>query len=99
VAAEFEAPATLLDPPASQAQRESGPNRMPYSFLALVAAVSLGAVYVFVTDASLWSKLLITGLVLLSLFGFPHLPLLRVLLQVGLSIFLIFCFKVSYELF
>ena len=53
----------------------------------------------FVTDASVWSKLLIIGLVVLSLFGFPHWPLLRVLFQVGLSIFLIFYFKVSYELF
>ena len=61
-----------------------------------MAAISLGAVYAFVTDASWWSKLLITGLVLLSVFGFAHLPVLRVLLQVGLSIFLIFYFKVRY---
>lgn len=72
---------------------------MPYGLIPLVAAVSLGTGYVFVTDASLWSKLLIIGLVLLSLFGFAHLPILRVLLQVGLSIFLIFYFKISYELF
>jgi hypothetical protein len=72
---------------------------MPYGLIPLVAAVSLGAGYVFVTDATVWSKLLIIGLVLLSLFGFAHLPILRVLLQVGLSIFLIFYFKVYYEWF
>ena len=81
------------------ARSQAARNCMPYGLIPLVAAVSLGAVYVFVTDASLWSKLLITGLVLLSMFGFDHLPVLRVLLQAGLSIFLIFYFKVRYELF
>ena len=72
---------------------------MPYGLIPLIAAISLAVVYVCVADASLWSKLLIIGLVVLSFFGFAHLPILRVLLQVGLSIFLIFYFKVRYELF
>ncbi len=70
---------------------------MPYGLIALIAVASLGAVYVCVTDASWWSKLLITGLVLLSVFGLAHLPLVRLLLQVGVDIFLIFYFKVRYD--
>jgi hypothetical protein len=72
---------------------------MPYGLIALVAAVGLAAAYVLVTDAPWWSKVLILGLVLLSLFAFSQLPLCRLLLQVGLSLFLIFYFKVRYGLF
>ncbi len=70
---------------------------MPYGLIALVATISLAIVYVCVTDASWWSKLLIAALAFLSVFGFPYFPILRLLLQVGLSVFLIFYFKVRYE--
>lgn len=74
-------------------------HAMPYGLIALVAVISLGAVYICVSDASWWSKLLVAVLVFLSVFGFSHLPLARLLLQVGLSVFLIIYFKVRYEVF
>jgi hypothetical protein len=70
---------------------------MPYGLIALVAVVSLGAVYICITDASWWSKVLVAALVFLSVFGFPHLPVARLLLQVGISVFLIFYFKTRYD--
>jgi len=72
---------------------------LPYGLIAFVAVVALGVVYVVVTDASGWSKLLITGLVLLSLFGFHHSPVIKLLLDVGVGVFLICYFKVRYEVF
>jgi len=39
---------------------------MPYGFIVLVATIALAVVYVFVSEASLWSKGLVTGLLLLS---------------------------------
>ena len=89
-----------LDQVKSPAQGRNLPLKcMPYGLIALVAVVVLGVLYVCLTDASLWSKLLITGLVLLSLFGFHHLPFIKLLLQVGLGLFLILYFKVRYEVF
>ena len=89
-----------VDPVMPQAHPSSGcSNRMPYGLIAIAALIGLSAAYVFVTDASWWSKLLIAALVFLSVFGFPPLPILRLLLQVGVSLFLIFYFKVRYEIF
>jgi hypothetical protein len=72
---------------------------MPYGIFALVTVVVLGVLYVALTDASLWSKLLIAGLVLLSVFGLGHFPVVRVLLLVGIGVFLILYFKARYEVF
>jgi hypothetical protein len=72
---------------------------MPYGFIALVAVVVLGVLYVVLTDASVWSKFLIAGLVILSIFGFHHVPIIRLLLQVGIGAFLILYFKARYEVF
>jgi hypothetical protein len=56
---------------------------MPYGFIALIASIALTSVYVFVTEASSWSKALVTGLLVVSLiwrYGFY--------LQVALGTFL-----------
>ena len=37
---------------------------MPYALIVLVASIALTVVYVFVTDASYWSKALVTALLL-----------------------------------
>ncbi len=39
---------------------------MPYGLIVLVVTIALAGVYVFGTDASLWSKALVTGLLFLS---------------------------------
>jgi hypothetical protein len=56
---------------------------MPYALIVLVASIALTVVYVFVTDASYWSKALVTALMLVSFawrYGFY--------LRVGLGVFL-----------
>jgi hypothetical protein len=56
---------------------------MPYGLIVLVASIALTGVYVFVTEASYWSKALVVGLLLVSLvwrYG--------MFLQVALGIFL-----------
>jgi hypothetical protein len=72
---------------------------MPYGVIALIVVLVLSVLYIALTDASLWSKFLIAGLVLLSLFDFSHIPILRLPLQVGLGVFLILYFKARYEVF
>lgn len=56
---------------------------MPYGSIVLIASIALTGVYVFVTEASHWSKAVVTGLLLVSLvwrYG--------MFLQVALGIFL-----------
>jgi hypothetical protein len=56
---------------------------MPYGFIPLIASIALTGVYVFVTEASFWSKALVAGLLVVSLawrYG--------LFLQVALSVFL-----------
>ena len=59
---------------------------MPYGLVVLVAALALVAVYVFATEASLWSKALVAGLLLVS-FGWRYGMFLRVGLGVFLSLY------------
>jgi hypothetical protein len=59
------------------------PIHMPYALIVLVASIALTVVYVFVTDASYWSKALVTALLLVSFtwrYGFY--------LRAGLGVFL-----------
>jgi hypothetical protein len=56
---------------------------MPYGLIALVASIALTGVYVFATEASVWSKALVGGLLLGSLVWRYGL-----FLQVGLGIYL-----------
>ena len=42
------------------------PILMPYGLIVLVASIALTVVYVFVTDASYWSKALAAALLLVS---------------------------------
>lgn len=56
---------------------------MPYGFIALIASIALTSVYIFVSEASFWSKALVAGLLAVSLvwrYG--------MFLQVALSIIL-----------
>jgi len=56
---------------------------MPYGLIVFLASVALAAVYVFVTEASIWSKALVAGLLVLS-FVWRY----GMYLQVALGIFL-----------
>ncbi len=58
-------------------------TRMPYGLIVLVASIALTGVYVFVTEASYWSKALVMGLLLVS-FVWRY----GMFLQVALGIFL-----------
>ena len=60
---------------------------MPYGFIVLVASIALTGVYVFVTEASFWSKGLVAGLLVVSLLWRYGL-----FLQVALSVFLLLYF-------
>jgi hypothetical protein len=68
---------------------------MPYGLIPLVASVILSGLYLF-TDATLWSKVLVVGLLLVSLacyFGFLAFPLFGLLLPVGLCVFILVYLK------
>ena len=60
---------------------------MPYTLIVTVAAVALAGVYVCVTEASFWSKGLVTVLLLVS-FAWRY----GLFLQAGLGVFLGFYF-------
>lgn len=62
-------------------------THMPYGLIALIASVALTGVYVFVTEASFWSKALVAGLLVVSLVWRYGL-----FLQVALSVFLLLYF-------
>jgi len=60
---------------------------MPYTLIVTIAAIALAGVYVCVTEASFWSKGLVTGVLLASFlwrYGF--------FLQEGLGVFLAYYF-------
>ena len=60
---------------------------MPYGLIVLFASIALGAVYVFVTDTPVWSKVLVAGLLLFS-FALRYGLFLRVALSIFLSLYL-----------
>jgi hypothetical protein len=63
---------------------------MFYYPIVLVGSIALVVQYVFATDAAVWSKWLVAGILVYCLaggFGFFHLGLPGLLLQVGLSVF------------
>ena len=70
---------------------------MPYGLIPLVASVILTGLYLF-TDAALWSKALVVGLLLVSLacyVGYLHFPLFGLLLRVGLCVFILIYLKAN----
>ena len=56
---------------------------MPYGVIVLVASITLTGLYIFLTDASYWSKALVVALLLVS-FAWRY----GLFLQVALGIFL-----------
>jgi len=62
---------------------------MPYALIVLVVSIALSVVYVFVTDASSWSKALVMALLLLS-FAWRYGFFLRVALGVFLSLYFMY---------
>ena len=56
---------------------------MPYGVIVLVASITLTGLYIFLTDASYWSKALVVALLLAS-FAWRY----GLFLQVALGIFL-----------
>jgi hypothetical protein len=59
---------------------------MPYGLIVLVASIALVIVYVLVTEAPLWSKALVAGLLLLS-FAWRYGFFLRVALGISLVLY------------
>jgi hypothetical protein len=62
---------------------------MPYGLIVLVAVIALVGVYVFVAEASFWSKALVAGLLLVS-FAWRYGMFLQVALGVYLSLYFTF---------
>jgi len=62
------------------------PTYMPYALIVLAASIALTGVYVFVTEASYWSKALVTALLLVS-FAWRYGLFLRVALGVFLALY------------
>ena len=70
---------------------------MPYGLIPLVASVILTGVYLY-TEAAWWSKVLVVGLLLVSLacyVGYLHFPLFGLLLRVGLCVFILLYLKAN----
>jgi hypothetical protein len=68
---------------------------MPYGLIPLVASIILTGLY-FYTEAALWSKVLIAGLLLVSLgcyIGLLHFPLFGLILRVALCVFILLYLK------
>jgi hypothetical protein len=59
---------------------------MPYGLIVLVASIALAFVYVFVSEASYWSKALVAGLLLVS-FMWRYGLFLQVAVGVCLSLY------------
>jgi len=59
---------------------------MPYALIVLAASIALTGVYVFATEASYWSKALVTALLLVSL-AWRYGLFLRVALGVFLALY------------
>ena len=67
----------------------------PYGLIPLVASFLLTGLYLH-AEASWWSKILVVGLLLLSLacyFGLLHFPLLGLILRVALCVFILLYLK------
>jgi hypothetical protein len=62
------------------------PTPIPYSLIVMVASIALAGVYVFATEASSWSKALVTVLLLAS-FAWRYGFFLRVALGVSLALY------------
>ncbi len=70
-------------------------NCLPYGLIPLVASVILTGLFLY-TEAALWSKVLVVGLLLLSLacyFGYLHFPVFGMILRVSLCIFILLYLK------
>lgn len=70
---------------------------MPYGLIPLGASIILTGLYLF-TEATGWSKILVVGLLLVSLacyFGFLPFPLFGLLLRVALCLFILVYLKVQ----
>jgi hypothetical protein len=70
---------------------------MPYGLIPLVASVILTGLYLY-TEAAWWSKVLVVGLLLLSLacyFGYLHFPLFGLILRVALCVFILLYLKLQ----
>jgi membrane protein implicated in regulation of membrane protease activity len=59
---------------------------MPYGLIVLFASIALSAVFILVTDAPVWAKALVAGLLLFS-FAWRYGLFLRVALAVCLSLY------------
>jgi hypothetical protein len=59
---------------------------MPYAVILLVASIALAGVYIFVTEASYWSKALVLAILLVS-FAWRYGVFLRVALGVFLALY------------
>ena len=64
---------------------------MPYGLIVLIASVALTAAFVFVSEATLWSKSLVAGLLLFS-FLWRYGLFLQVAIGVFLSLYFV-CLK------
>lgn len=68
-------------------ERVGLPNKfMPYGFIALIAAIALTGVFVWVTEAAVWCKALVVGLLLLS-FRWHYGLFLQVAIAISLSLY------------
>ncbi len=68
---------------------------MGYGLILVIGAIALSIWYVFMTEAPLWSRALVVGVLLISL---ARHSLLTLLLQAGLSVFILLylrCLKES----
>ncbi len=68
---------------------------MGYGLILVIGAIALSIRYAFMTEAPLWSRALVVGILLISL---AHHSLLTLLLQAGLSVFILLylrCLKES----
>ena len=59
---------------------------MPYGFIALFAAIALTGVFVWVTEAAVWCKAVVAGLLLLS-FRWHYGLFLQVAITISLSLY------------
>jgi hypothetical protein len=71
---------------------------MPYALIAMLAALLLGVRYLVLGDASLRSKIAVVAAVVASLviwWYFPQWMVVAILLQVGVSLFVMLYLKVN----
>ena len=71
---------------------------MPYALIAMLAAIILGGRYVFLGEVSLRSKIAVAAAVLASLviwWYYPQWMIVAIMLQVGVSFFVLLYLKVN----